>query len=92
MLHDQTGTPQSVACAYERIDSYSPQTFEPLIEVPHAAELLHLHPKTVQAMCRAGKLPAVRFGKRWLFRKSKLDVWVTEQLCSRNQSRRAEEP
>jgi excisionase family DNA binding protein len=55
------------------------------------AELLHLHPKTVQAMCRRGVLRAIKCGRRWLSRVSDLDCYVRSQLCSLDQSRRAEE-
>ncbi|MGH2625102.1 MAG: TOBE domain-containing protein, partial [Anaerolineales bacterium] len=37
-----------------------------------AAQLLHLHPKRVQALARAGRLPVVRVGRRWLFPREKL--------------------
>jgi molybdopterin-binding protein len=43
-----------------------------LITASEAAALLHLHPKRVQALARAGKLPAVRHGRKWLFRRSDL--------------------
>jgi molybdopterin-binding protein len=32
-----------------------------------AADLLHLNVKRVQCLARAGKLPAVRVGRKWLF-------------------------
>jgi molybdopterin-binding protein len=32
-----------------------------------AAHLLHMNVKRVQGLARAGKLPAVRVGRRWLF-------------------------
>ena len=63
-------------------------SFEPLLDVPEAAELLRVHPKTVQAMARAGKVPCLRLGKYWRFRKSALEGWVDEQLQSSQQSRR----
>lgn len=56
--------------------------FEPLLDVPEAAELLKVHPKTVQAFARAGRIPCMRMGKYWRFRASALDAWVREQLCS----------
>ncbi len=37
-----------------------------------AAQLLHLHVKRVQAMARAGRLPAVRVGRKWLFHRHDL--------------------
>ncbi len=37
-----------------------------------AAQLLHIHPKSVQAMARAGRLPATRVGRKWLFHRADL--------------------
>jgi RNA polymerase sigma factor (sigma-70 family) len=63
--------------------------FEPLLGVAEAAKLLCVHPKTVQALARAGSIPCIRFGKYWRFRTSSLDAWVRERLTSDHQSRRA---
>ncbi len=38
-----------------------------------AADLLKLHPKRVQALARAGQLPAARVGRKWLFRREDLE-------------------
>jgi molybdopterin-binding protein len=43
-----------------------------LITAQEAAALLHMHVKRVQQLARDGKLPAVRFGRKWLFRRSEL--------------------
>ena len=43
-----------------------------LITAQDAADLLHMHVKRVQQLARDGKLPAVRFGRKWLFRRSEL--------------------
>ncbi len=45
---------------------------EDYLTAQQAATLLHLHPKRVQALARAGKLPAVRTGRKWLFPRSAL--------------------
>ena len=37
------------------------------LTVEQAAELLHMNVKRVQGLARAGKLPASRVGRRWLF-------------------------
>lgn len=37
------------------------------LTVQQAAELLHMNVKRVQGLARAGKLPASRVGRRWLF-------------------------
>ena len=43
-----------------------------LITADQAAELLHLHVKRVQLLARSGELPAVRFGRKWLFSRGAL--------------------
>src|SRR6185437_16397087 len=43
-----------------------------LITAADAAKLLHLHVKRVQHLAREGRLPATRFGRKWLFSRSKL--------------------
>ena len=43
-----------------------------LITAADAAKLLHLHVKRVQHLARSGQLPATRFGRKWLFSRSKL--------------------
>jgi excisionase family DNA binding protein len=56
---------------------------EPLIDANKAAEILHLHPKTVKQMAAAGKLPGWKLGSVWRFRESTLDEWLNSQLqCS----------
>ena len=62
--------------------------FERLLDAPEAASLLRMHPKTLQAMARAGTVPCIRMGKYWRFRASSLDVWVRNRLQSEHQSRR----
>jgi excisionase family DNA binding protein len=64
--------------------------FERLLGVLEAARLLCVHPKTLQAMARAGAVPCVRMGKYWRFRASSLDVWVRNRLESDHQSRRVQ--
>jgi molybdate transport system regulatory protein len=41
--------------------------------VAEAAHLLQLNPKRVQALARAGRLPAARIGRKWLFRREDLE-------------------
>jgi molybdate transport system regulatory protein len=41
--------------------------------VAQAASLLQLNPKRVQALARAGRLPAARVGRKWLFRRADLE-------------------
>jgi len=50
--------------------------FEPLIDCEKAAELLGIHPKTLQQMARQGRIPAKKVGRSWRFRTSELDAWL----------------
>jgi excisionase family DNA binding protein len=53
--------------------------FEPLLDEIQVGEMLGLHPKTVQRLARAGRLPAIRLGRYWRFRASSLDQWISVQ-------------
>jgi molybdopterin-binding protein len=43
------------------------------LNVHEAASLLHMNAKRVQSLARSGKLPAVRVGRRWLFRSDEIE-------------------
>jgi excisionase family DNA binding protein len=66
--------------------------FEPLVDADEVAELLGLHPKTVQLMARQRELPAIRVGKFWRFRKSQIDCWLRSKVnCAGYACRQNEE-
>ena len=44
------------------------------LNVEEAAALLRLNVKRVQSLARAGKLPAARVGRKWLFRRHDLEA------------------
>jgi molybdopterin-binding protein len=44
-----------------------------------AARLLRLNVKRVQSLARAGKLPAARVGRKWLFRRDELEALLGPQ-------------
>ena len=44
------------------------------LNADEAARLLRLNVKRVQGLARAGKLPAARVGRRWLFRREDLEA------------------
>jgi molybdate transport system regulatory protein len=44
------------------------------LNAEEAAQLLHLNVKRVQGLARAGKLPAARVGRKWLFRREELEA------------------
>jgi excisionase family DNA binding protein len=50
--------------------------FEPLLTAEEVAVHLRCHLKTVQKMAKAGRMPAIRQGKRYFFRLSEVDSWL----------------
>ena len=46
------------------------------LDAEEAARLLHLNVKRVQSLARAGKLPAARVGRKWLFRREELEALI----------------
>ncbi len=49
---------------------------EPYLTSEDLAAYLRLNVKTVYRLTKAGKIPAVRVGQRWRFRKSQIDAWL----------------
>jgi excisionase family DNA binding protein len=58
--------------------------FEPLINSRDAAELLHMHFKTLERWARTGQIPGYQYvpGDSWYFRASELDNWLRSKLNS----------
>ena len=51
-------------------------TDDQLLTTDQVLEYLHLNLKTVYRLIKAGKLPAVRVGRQWRFKKRDLDAWL----------------
>ena len=51
----------------------------PLMTTDELLEYLHLNLKTVYRLIRAGKLPAVRVGRQWRFRRQDVDAWLAAE-------------
>lgn len=49
---------------------------EPLLTTKQVAELLQLHPKTVERMARAGRIPSHRVSGRARFQPSDIASWL----------------
>jgi excisionase family DNA binding protein len=45
---------------------------EEILTTREVAELLKLHPKTVNKLAKSGRVPAYRIGRQWRFRKSEI--------------------
>jgi excisionase family DNA binding protein len=58
-------------------------------------EYLHINLRTVYRLIKAGKIPAVRVGRQWRFRKRDIDAWLDRQgapALEREPSARAQGP
>jgi excisionase family DNA binding protein len=56
--------------------------FEHLLTLKEAAHLLGMHWKTLEVLARNGNVPAAKLGKRWRFRATSLDQWLSTRLQS----------
>lgn len=52
---------------------------EPFLTTEEVLEYLQVNLRTVYRLIKAGKLPAVRVGRQWRFRKSDIDAWLESQ-------------
>lgn len=50
-----------------------------LMTLEEAARYLDIHPGTLYRWARAKRVPAVKMGKVWRFRKEKLEEWLDKQ-------------
>ena len=46
--------------------------FENFLDVIQASKILNVHPETVKRLIREGKLPATKFGNKWLIERDRL--------------------
>lgn len=56
--------------------------FERLLDSEQAAEMMNVHPKTLQKLARKGIVRGVHVGKLWRFRASTIEEWIQHQLAS----------
>src|SRR5215212_5390649 len=52
---------------------------EAFLTTEEVLEYLQVNLRTVYRLIKAGKLPAVRIGRQWRFRKVDLDLWLDSQ-------------
>ncbi len=64
-------------------------SFEPLLDLHDAAEVLGMHWKTLESKARNKEVPAFKVGKRWRFRLSSLNSWLETGLKSNTTDRAA---
>ena len=49
---------------------------EAFLTTEEVLDYLHVNLRTVYRLIKAGKIPAVRVGRQWRFRKSDIDAWL----------------
>ena len=53
-----------------------------ILTIDEVAAYLRLKPQTIYKWAQEKRIPAVKLGKEWRFRKSILDRWLDEQMLS----------
>ncbi len=49
-------------------------------------DYLHVNLRTVYRLIKAGKIPAVRVGRQWRFKRTDLDAWLDGQRSRKSRS------
>lgn len=47
------------------------------VDVQGVAERLNIHPESVRRLIRQGKLPAIKFGNKWLIERATLEQYAS---------------
>ena len=55
-----------------------------------AADLLYIHPQTVESLARKGELPGCKPGNRWVFVVSDLVTWLQSRAAAEQSARAGE--
>jgi PTS system nitrogen regulatory IIA component len=53
-----------------------------ILTLEEVAQYLRLKPQTIYKWAQERRIPAVKLGKEWRFRKSILDRWLDERILS----------
>lgn len=65
---------------------------ETFLTTEEVLEYLQVNLRTVYRLIKAGKIPAVRVGRQWRFRKRDIDAWLDSQRARGSRSATAPEP
>jgi excisionase family DNA binding protein len=57
-----------------------PMSRERLLDSHEAAEMLRVHPRTLQRLAHQGLIAGVQVGKLWRFRESTITEWIDRKL------------
>ena len=61
---------------------------ENYVDVIEASRILDVHPETVKRLIREGKLPATKFGNKWIVERDRLQAFANTYDGSRGRVRR----
>jgi excisionase family DNA binding protein len=62
--------------------------FENYLDVYEVAKRLNVHPETVKRLIREGKLPATKFGNKWIIHEDRLAVFAGSYKGNRGRTRK----
>jgi excisionase family DNA binding protein len=65
---------------------------EVFLTTEEVLEYLQVNLRTVYRLIKAGKIPAVRVGRQWRFRKRDIDAWLDSQRAARGSAEPAAPP
>ena len=60
------------------IDELLPNQY---LTIEQVAQVLQLQPETVRTMAREKRIPAIKIGRVWRFKASKIAKWVDQKGC-----------
>ena len=60
-----------------------------LLNVKQVAQYLQLKESTIYSWAQDGKIPAIKIGRTWRFRRSDLDTWLERHLKAEEESAKA---
>ena len=61
---------------------------ENYLDVIEASKILDVHPETVKRLIREGKLPATKFGNKWIMDRDRLQMFAVTYDGSRGRVRK----
>lgn len=57
------------------------------LDLRGAAALMNVHPRTVEAMARDGRLPAAKIGRAWVLLQGDVMAFIARQIASQTAAR-----
>jgi len=58
---------------------------EEFLTVEELADLLKVHPRTIQRIIQRKEMPAVRVGRQWRFRREWVAEWIEKNTVNRQE-------